>query len=136
MVMAFRLLKPCQTCLGRTPTLRVVVALLHIEFRRQLVVSMARCLAAAPVLRQEIVTILRGWHQTRSLAACRTSFLLLKHRSNMVEAAGRRQYNTRILPQHTQSANPLNAKTWKIVRLDNHASQAVFLPDLLLCEVD
>jgi len=121
--MASRLLKPRQTCIDRTSLLRVVVALPHTEFHRQLVVSMAQCLAAPPVLRQGTVTIPRRCYQCRSLAACLTSFLLLKRRFNKVVAGHHQcQYTILIRARHIQYANLLNAKPWIAVRLDNRAS--------------
>ena len=134
--MASRLLEPRQTCIDRASILGVVVALPHTESHRQLVASTARCLAAAPVLRQGIVTILWRRHQCRSLAACRTLFLLLKPRFNKV-VAGHRQHTMLARARHIQYANLLNAKTWIAVRLDHHASQSVSLPGLLIiCGAD
>ena len=119
--MASRLLKLHQTCIDRACFLRVVVALLRTEFHRQLVVSTARCLATAPVLRQGTVTIQQPCHQCRSPAVCRTSFPPLKRRFNKA-VAGHRQLTMLTRARHTQDASLLNAKPQITVRLDNHAS--------------
>ena len=115
--MVSRLLKPRQICTDQTSLLRVVTVP-HTEFRRQLVVSMVRCLATALAPLRGTVTTSWRRHQCHSLAACRISFLLWKRRSNRV-VAGHRQYRMLIRARCIQYANLLNARPWITVRMDH-----------------